>query len=602
MTLRINITLFLILISSIALIAQNNNSGRIVILHSNDLHSNITGFAPELEYSPCATGDDETRGGFSRIAGIINAEREINDKHLLVLDAGDFLMGTFFHAIEIETGFQLPLMKKMGYDVLTIGNHEFDFGPDCLAEIINESMKNGEIPLLTLANIDFPRKGEGFSKLKELFDNDIIKEYHILERDGLKIGIFGLMGIDADEVSPQKEPVNTKNYIRQAKRTARTLKQDENVDLIICLSHSGIYMDKDGNWYGEDIDLANKVKDIDIIISGHTHSETVEPIIIDDTYIVQTGAEGKNIGRLELVVKNAEIIQSAYHLIKVDDNIKGDCNIHLDIAAQIRTIDKDLLKPIGLGYYLPVAVTNYPLYATRGSDLSQSNLGPFVADAIKYYVDNYSSAKADVAMIAAGVIRSDIKVGNHGVQIASDMFRVVSLGEGEDGIPGNPLARVYLTARELKNLLEILHIAPEKNPSYLCYYSGIKIFYDNDKGFLKKIRKIELNGEELDFSRSNKQLYSIVANAYMLEFVGNVKKMTFGLVNLVPKDSDGNKIKDNKQTWIDFEPGKEGTTEGKEWMAIMKYIESFPETSEKNVPDLPEKYKDAIQRSVPVEE
>lgn len=594
------LVLFYVLL--VIFVNSQNHSGKLVILHTNDLHSNLTGFAPELEYSPCIVGDDKTLGGFSRIAGIIAEERERNKEHLLVLDAGDFLMGTFFHVIEQETGFQLPLMKRMGFDVLGLGNHEFDFGPNAFADIVNKSLKNGDIPLLTLANIKFSKNNVGDERLKELYDKDIIKKYHILERDGLRIGIFGLIGENADEVAPGKTPVEFPNRIRTARRIVRTLKRDENVDLIICLSHSGLSKDKKGNWAGEDVQLAKRVGDIDIIISGHTHTYLTEPIWVDQTIIVQAGSQGKNIGRLEVYVNNGEISIAKYQLLNVDDNIMGDCHIHKEIANQTRLIDKKLLKPMNFGYYLPVAETNFDLKKRIDSDLNKGNLGPFLADAIYYYVNNHSKTKTDITMIAAGVIRDDIKAGNHGVQIASDIFRVVSLGEGDDDIPGYPLAQVYVTGRELKNIFEVLLIAPNISESNHCYYSGVNIYVDDSKRFLRKIQRIEINGKEIDTGRRNDQLYSIVANSYMLEFVGMIRGMTFGLLNVKPKDSEGNVIKDNKDTWINFDTDGTDFKEGKEWIAVLKYIQTFKDKTGNGVPNIPEIYKEPIHRVISVKD
>jgi 5'-nucleotidase len=123
----------------------------LVILHTNDLHSRLNGFSPESEYTPLSVNDDNTRGGFARIATLIADERK-KSPNVLVLDAGDFLMGTFFPKLEESTGFQLSLMKKMGYDAISLGNHEFDFGPGFLAKVIRKSSENGSLPLMIASN------------------------------------------------------------------------------------------------------------------------------------------------------------------------------------------------------------------------------------------------------------------------------------------------------------------------------------------------------------------------------------------------------------------------------------------------------------------
>jgi 5'-nucleotidase/UDP-sugar diphosphatase len=141
----------------LSMLSYSQPGKKIVILHTNDLHSRLNGYAPESEYSPLTIKDDSTTGGFARIATIIKNEKEQNTGTTLVIDAGDFLMGTLFHYLEPATGFQLRLMKEMDYDVACLGNHEFDFGTEKLAEIINSSVRAGEIPSLLLGNAVFDK-------------------------------------------------------------------------------------------------------------------------------------------------------------------------------------------------------------------------------------------------------------------------------------------------------------------------------------------------------------------------------------------------------------------------------------------------------------
>jgi 5'-nucleotidase len=128
-------------------------------------------------------------------------------------------------------------------------------------------------------------------------------------------------------------------------------------------------------------------------------------------------------------------------------------------------------------------------------------------------------------MVAAGVLFDKILPG---VQTAPDLFRVVPLGSGNDNVPGYPLSRLYVTGKELKSILEILQVAYKSSPDNYCYYSGLKVTYDPDKGLFKKIKKIEIVHSDsrvvsVDFSKKNKTLYSITANSYMLEFIGIIK-------------------------------------------------------------------------------
>jgi 5'-nucleotidase len=595
---KIFISLLFILIVS-GLEAQTGQ--KIVIIHSNDMHSHLAGFAPELDYSPLVPGNDMTVGGFARIASVISSEKEKNEGITLVLDAGDFLMGTLFQGAEVKTGFQLRLMKTMGYDVLCIGNHEFDYGPARLADIISTAAGSGEIPALLLGNAVFDPADPEDDGLEKLFSENILRRTMIINRGGIRFGFFSLLGKVATDNAAYAPPVRFSKQIASARQMVKELK-DEGCDVIICLSHSGVSRDKKGRWAGEDVKLAKKVKGIDVIISGHTHTALEQPVMVNDIPIVQTGEYGKNVGSLSLEYDRGKVKVNAYSLIPVNDNITGDRHVHDLIEIQKGRINEEILKPLGLSYDKPVVETDFLLECDEGGDIRNSNLGPLVADAIHSYVNNHVRTGTDISMVAVGVIRGRIVPG---YQSAPDIFRIMSMGTGNDAVPGYPLSRVYLTGKELKNVLEILQLAYRSTPANYCYYSGLRVSYDPGKMIFRKIKKIELvqgdgNTKQVDFSGKNKELYSVTANSYMLEFVGIIKKMSFGLVNVVPKDIKGNPLSDMKKAVLDFDENTPGIQEGKEWLALIEYLSSMEDTNSNNIPDIDSKYRKAIQTFVPV--
>jgi 5'-nucleotidase/UDP-sugar diphosphatase len=582
--------------------AFGQSEKRITILHTNDLHSHLEGFAPESLYSPLTINDDKTLGGFSRIASVIKTEKERNNGITLVLDDGDFLMGTLFQSLEVSTGFQLKLMKMMGYDVACLGNHEFDYGPAKLASIINSAKEKGEIPQLLLSNAVLSEKDSADKELKKLFTNNTIGRKFIIDRGGLRFGFFSLMGKEADDNAVLAAPVTFSKQIPLARKIVKELKNDK-CDVIICLSHSGVSADGKGGWEGEDVDLAEKVRGIDIIISGHTHTKLNKPIIVKGIPIVQTGEYGQNLGELSLIFSNGNLRIENYSLIPVDDRIAGDPLVQKLIDDQKKAINKEILKPIGLDYFSPVVESDFILECNETGDIEGSNLGPMVADAIYNYVNNNCKDGADVSLVAVGVIRDKIIPGK---QTAADIFRVMSLGTGNDLIPGYPLSRIYVTGKELKSILEILQVAYKSTPSNYCYYSGLRVGFNPDKGLLKKIIKVELispDGKyrDVDFSKKNKTLYSLTANSYMLEFIGIIKKMSYGLINVVPKDSKGNKITDMKKAIIDIDCKKEGLQEGKEWLALVEMVRLMKDTDGNGLPEIDIKYKMPVRSFFSVE-
>ncbi len=570
----------------LSLFVTLGRSQRLVILHTNDMHSKLTGFGPELAYTPLTVDDDKTVGGFARLATIIKQEKKENGDKLLVLDAGDFLMGTIFQALEPETGFELNLMKRIGYDFVTLGNHEFDFGTQVLGEIISSATNNGPIPQIVASSLKFSQL-PGDDKLQNLYDRGVIKPYVVVEKNGLKIGIFGLLGYNAVEDIRFAAPLGFEDMVKVAKKYVKILRDQEHVDLIILLSHSGFYPDGKGGYYGEDLDLAKKVKDIDIIISGHTHVKSPQYIQVGKTIIVQTGAYLHNVGRLEIDYQGGKVNVVDYHLIHVDDQIPGDKEVHDLIEAQKQLVDKEILSPLGLEYSTPIGETSFDIIRGNHVKHEAGPMGNFVGDAVKYYVDKYAGG-ADVIVTAEGVIRESILTGPI---TPADAFRVMSLGFGQDDYIGYPLMRVYMTGHELKQLMELAIFSNDPGTDSYLYFAGATVYYDPKGGFLNKVRRIVLSdGTEVDISRKGKKLYSVVTDSYIMSFIGHVKKMSYGLVKIVPKDAEGNPVGDLWNTRLDFDPNKPGVQEGKEWLALISYIDSFEDKDGNGLPEIPERY------------
>lgn len=601
-TLRLlSCSLFLVIILIPWLTAQSQYR-ELTILHTNDLHSRLTGYAPESEYTPLTINDDQTIGGFARIARVLKTEKANDPDHVLIVDAGDFLMGTLFHALEPVDGFQLRLMKEMGYDAISLGNHEFDFGIMTTGEIIRQSKKNGEIPPVLLTNIQFDPVSDEDDILAGLYEESVVRPYEIIEKDGLRVGVFGILGYDATEVAPYIKPAKITDPLKTAKETAAKLKNEEHVNIVICLSHSGLVKNKKGEWDGEDVKLARKVRDIDIIISGHTHTCLPEPVFAGNTIIVQTGAYGSNVGKLRIAFQNGKVEFRNYELIAINDSIRGDFSTHASIENQKRRVQDVILNNLQIDYDTPVVSTNFDLICDEIKRLEDSNLGPFLADALRYYINKIEGDSTDIAMIAAGVIRDQMVEGKSSI---ADIFRISSMGWGFDSIPGYPLSKVYVTGNELKKIIEVLLFAYHSSPGNYCYYSGLKVTYDPSKGFLRKVQAIEIGDsirgyESVDFSKKNDRLFSIAANAYMLEFVGMLKKMTFGLVRVTPKNSEGVPLENMLTALIDFDPDREGLQEGKEWMATYDYIKQFQDVNQDGIPDIPEQYRNPHPRIIPV--
>ncbi|MGB3924725.1 MAG: 5'-nucleotidase C-terminal domain-containing protein, partial [Bacteroidales bacterium] len=375
----------------------------------------------------------------------------------------------------------------------------------------------------------------------------------------------------------------------------------EGCDLIICLSHSGIRKDKKGNWSGEDVKLATKVKGIDLIISGHTHTLLMEPLVVNGVPIMAVGDNGRFVGRIDLMALNGSIKLEKYEIIPVDDRATAPDEIQSEIVLQQQKINEAILNSLGMTYTMPVAVAPYTVSYDEYGKAADSNLGALVADAIYDYV-NHEGPGTDIAIVAAGVLRDPIQPG---VQSVADIFRVMPLGSGNDNVPGYSLSKMWITGKELKNITEILLFTSATASSNYPYYSHLRIEYDPEGGLFNKVRKIEItdkegNVQEVNTDKNDPKLYSIVANSYMADNLGLVKKKTFGLIKVEPKDSNGNIVARMDDFIMDFNDVQPGIQEGKEWIALLKYLQRFKPAEEGGLPVIPDYYLNPENSLVPV--
>jgi len=256
----------------------------ITILHTNDTHSQIEPFDPNHHKFA-------NKGGVARRASLIQKVRNENPNTLL-LDAGDIFQGTpYFNYFGGEIEFKL--MSLLKYDAATIGNHDFDNS----IEGFHHQLPNANFDFVC-ANYDF----------KNTILNTLVKPYKIFFKDGIKIGVFGL-GIELQNlVSPELFKETTYlDPIEITKDITRELKENENCDLIICLSHLGYHYKNTQKV--SDLKLAAATKDIDLIIGGHTHTFLPKPTLVknvnNETVIVnQVGAYGVNLGRIDFYFDN----------------------------------------------------------------------------------------------------------------------------------------------------------------------------------------------------------------------------------------------------------------------------------------------------------
>lgn len=584
----------------------------LTILHTNDLHSHLLGFSPNIDYSPLKTGDDATMGGWSRIAAAIKSEKAKRTNPTLVLDAGDFLMGSLFHMVAREEGLELRLLKEMGYDVITLGNHEFDLMPEGLARILTSAHRKGGTPEIVFSNAIFDKQNSEDDTLEEIFVKGLIKPYIVKQVQGIRVGFYGILGKDAAEVSPFARPLRFRDPIDASREMVKILRENEKVDMVICLSHGGIQTNKS---LSEDDRLAKEVPGIDIIISGHTHTKMTTPLIVNKTIIVQAGSFGKHLGALDIAYEQGEVKLKGYKLLDINDTILGDEKIQKKVDSYIRIINERILKDHHLNFYQVLGKTDFDLRLLE----DESNLGNLIADSIRWGVNRFDYDKEDpitkvvVAIESNGVIRDDLLRGKTGKIAVCDLFRTIPLGASRgDGSMGYPIVTCYLYAHEIKKILEVsTSIYPKKGSKYFLQVSGLKFKYNPNRLIFDRVTDILVGSEEegyksLDYSESNRALYRIATNLFNATFLNFVGGFTHGILKVVPKDRNGNPIvtKSSKGNpfdlllplRVDTDKEKPGIQELKEWVCVMDYVKSFPDKDRDGSPDIPEKYSGKLGR------
>lgn len=243
----------------------------LVILHTNDTHSQIDAFKDK---------DGSMVGGIYCRAAIIDQVRQEN-KNVLLLDAGDYFQGTpYFNFFKGAT--EIKFMNLLGYQAAALGNHEFDNGSKMLAKQLSKA----KFPIVCANYLFFNKKL-----------NKIVKKYVVIEIDGKRIGIFGLLtDIKALTLPENYKELKYLNAIDVADCMVKELRETEKCDYVICLSHLGLNGGTEDN--PDDTMLATQVKGINIIVGGHTHSILDKPKIVNGTLILQTGKKGLRIGQL----------------------------------------------------------------------------------------------------------------------------------------------------------------------------------------------------------------------------------------------------------------------------------------------------------------
>ena len=569
-----------------------DDTKQIDVLFTHDTHSHLDSF------STIVNGEQKEVGGFAKIKTLIN-EKKKEDPDTLILDGGDFSMGTLIQTVYDTEAAELRMLGYLGYDVTTFGNHEFDYRSQGLANMLKAAKSSGEtLPEIVVCNVDWDSMemaglNDGQKQIQSAFETYGVKDYVMVQKGDVKIAVVGVFGKDALECAPTCE-LSFKDPVEAVKKTVEEIKKNEEADMIACVSHGGTWEDESKS---EDELLAKAVPDLDLIISGHTHSELQEAIQHGNTYIVSCGEYGRNLGSLSMTQNSdGRWDLSSYELIPVSEDVKADKATQERIDALMATVDTNYLADFGYTRKEVLAQNDVEFNSLEemGTEHKELNLGDIMADAYVYAVENseyYDGDPVDVAVVPSGTVRDTYTKGDITVE---DVYNSFSLGIGKDGVAGYPLINAYLTGKELKLVAEVDASISDFMTTARLYCSGLNFTYNPHRMILNKVTDCYLtraDGERTEIE--DDKLYHVVTDLYTGQMLGSVMKMSYGLLSLEPKDKDGNPIENLEDHAV-----MEGDKELKAWDAIARYMQSFDDADGDGIANVSEYYATTHDRKV----
>ena len=542
--------------------ADKTDTDTVSVIFTHDMHSHLD------EFAKLKTAMDDVK-------------EEYTDS--FVVDAGDFSMGTPYQVIFSKQASELKMMDYLGYEAVSLGNHEFDYRALGLAGMFDAA---GGLDLqVVIANIDWEatladeKLKADAEVLKAACDAYGVKEYTVIDHNGIKVAMFGLMGKNAVDYAPESGLL-FKDANEAAAEVVEKIKAEEDVDMIMCLSHCGtIENEEDVMEETEDYLLAEAVPEIDIIISGHSHTTLDEPVIAGNTYIVSCGAYNAGMGHAVLEKTDEGYVMSSYKNIALDENIAEDEAVKDELKKYRTLADEEYFSQYGFSWEQVIADNDVEFSPIEELGLIQGEepLANLIADSYKYALAQ-AGQEADVTVVPLGVIRASFDKGDITV---ADAFNVSSLGYGKDGQSGYPLVKAYLTGKELKAVAEVDASVSNFMGVARLYSNGLEYSWNDNRLIMNRAVDVKIGSSEpadgSAFQSSleaveNDKLYSVVADLYSCQMLGSVKDKSFGLLKIEPKDENGELITDFEEHII-----YDGDKEIKAWYALASYIDSFDE-------------------------
>ena len=450
------------------------------ILHTNDIHSRVESIS---KYDSTCGADDEAEGkcfgGMARLKTAIDTMRaEMANDNVVVLDAGDPFQGSLFYST-YKGAAEAEFMEAIGYDVMAVGNHEFDDGPAGLAGFIDKV----SFPVIS-GNLDM--SGEALLK-------DKVKDHIVLEVGGKKIGIISALATDTVDTSSPGDGIVFQDEIESLKADAAAL-EGEGVDIIIALTHVGL---------PKDLEIAKAVPAIDVVIGGHSHTKMLNdgesqpyPAMVDGRPVAQAYAYSKYIGKLTVTFDDDGNVKSAS-----GDPVLLDASITPDAAMAARI--SEMGAPIEEMKKQVVASTNTVIDGDRSvCRTTECPMGNLVADAM---LDRVKDQGIAIAIQNGGGLRASIDEGE------------VTMGEVLTVLPfQNTLSTFFVSGQTVIDALENGVSQVEEVKGRFPQVAGLKFTWDQsvapNEGRIKEV--LVQDGENwvpIDTAKT----YGLVSNNYV---------------------------------------------------------------------------------------